>query len=274
MKTSHFSIVLTFFSKFAVSQKSVSECWAEQKCGPNKAWPYREVCKPVYNCACDRNEYKAISRDEHGETCDVRTFLNIGYPRTRCVCRPGYVRKAFGEICIPKNQCRNKNSIQACGANEEFARKYGPQQTCETLPQMLSLLQIKRGQKPAFMNGHLSKIEAGCFCSNGFIRRFDQGPCVPKNACTDNPLQLEMNSAGYQCGNNEFFGTFYGPESFCGDDVVLKRSKRTQCWCDSGFVRDKRGFGGKCVRLEECEKKSVVKKIDVPRLDVNRYRNW
>merc|ERR1712178_300547 len=100
-----------------------------------------------------------VSRDEYGETCDVKRFLHIGYPRNRCICRPGFVRKSFGEICIPKIQCLaraglirsvSQNAEQpkwiqppqgySCGSNEIFTRGHVPEQNCNTLPRVVSML--------------------------------------------------------------------------------------------------------------------------------------
>nr|UPQ64758.1 zonadhesin-like protein 2 [Plectrocnemia conspersa] len=196
------------------------------------------VCVPVCTCyTCQKNEiFSECSAHGCQNTCENPNLIQVCDPAPGCypgcICKPGYLRNAFGE-CV-----KEKNCVKKCPGKHEVYSECGNnscQKNCDTYDMNLACKPI---------------CTPGCICEDGYIRN-QKGICVKPEDC-DNRKCPGKNEAytSCVCPCCETCATL-GQDITCNFLVC-----NPGCDCKPGFFRNSKGV---CVPPEECDcKKNEV----------------
>lgn len=148
------------------------------------------------------------------------------YKPRRCLCKPGFVRNAWGE-CVSWQECYTC----AYKPHSDFSRCFVP------CPKICG--------RPAEQNCRTFRCIAGCTCAPGYVLDpWRHSTCVPVTWC---PPKCPPFSSFQICSSN------------CAPKCGLSRPRSCytrcndgECVCWPGFVKDYERGEEKCVPLNQC----------------------
>ncbi|XP_063616779.1 zonadhesin-like isoform X2 [Cydia splendana] len=187
-------------------------------CGENQTW-----------VSCDRPcPYQRCPRDDKPPPPCVK--IEPCYPG--CQCKLNYLRNSSGDCilapeCPPVNCTRLNEEWDGCPSTclaEGCDNIYNQPTTCNTLIWLCS---------------------PRCVCKKGHFRNKD-GICIPASQC---PTYCKDPNASWRNCLDICPGTCQNPKPICMSKVAVCRPG---CQCKKGYVLDKPGNGGKCVKIEKC----------------------
>ena len=124
------------------------------------------IVDPIVECIPNA-QYSKCGSSCAEPTCDDPTKTNIACPylcEEGCFCQKGYLKNYAGLCVLPEN-CPPK-----CPANEFFScGSAGCEENCDNLGEKCTIVNITCDKK--------------CFCKDGYVRQFRNGPCIIRDQC-------------------------------------------------------------------------------------------
>ncbi|XP_068906955.1 tenascin-like [Tenebrio molitor] len=188
-------------------------------------------CIPEVSCqnTCGENEiYK-----ECGTLCPGTCAQPVRTCERKCLrgcfCKDGYLLDDQTGKCIKRDNCPTNCDIPICTSNEVY-------EECGTLcPETCNDKGVPKICPDVCVEG--------CFCKEGFVRKSENGQCVPVAACENVPKCTE-NEEFTECGSLCPLTCDNNVPRLC-PEVCLET-----CVCKKGYVRST--LGGPCVPQDSC----------------------